>query len=129
MRHWKPLLAATILVSATFTSDVPIEAQIVTPQVVNTPDRYATLTDQLVNRLRATRTDQQDYITLIVNKVKAGELDTKLVIAVERYAMKRNPSFPFPFFERALRYEAAKRGIALPTVMEIASTAVPHPRR
>lgn len=96
-------------------------AQIVAPQVTVTPaDPTGLLKDQLINRLHATREDQRDYLNLVVEKVRAGELDAKLIVAVQRYAIKRHSSFPFPFFERALRFEAAKRGVALPTVDELA---------
>lgn len=96
-------------------------AQIVAPQVTITPaDPTGLLKDQLINRLHATREDQRDYLNLVVEKVRAGELDAKLIVAVQRYAIKRHSSFPFPFFERAIRFEAAKRGVALPTVDELA---------
>lgn len=87
-------------------------------------DRYATLQEQLVNRLRATREDQQAYINYVVEQVRLEKLETGLVIAIERYAMRRNGHYPFPFFERALRYESAKRGVNLPSVQHFNSTRV-----
>lgn len=96
-------------------------AQIVAPQITVTPtDPTGLLQDQLINRLHATREDQRDFLELVVEKVRRGELDAKLVVAVQRYAIKRHSSFPFPFFARAIRFEAAKRGVALPTVDELA---------
>jgi hypothetical protein len=96
-------------------------AQIVAPQASVTPgDPTGLLRDQLINRLHATREDQRDYLELVVRKVREGELEAKLVVAVQRYAIRRHDSFPFPFFERAMRYEAAKRRVALPTVDELA---------
>jgi hypothetical protein len=41
---------------------------------------------------------------------------------VESYAVRRNRYFPFPFFERAMQFEAAKRKIALPAVERFATT-------
>ena len=99
------------------------QAQITPPR--NFPaarDQYATLQEQLVNQLRATRHDQQAYIDYVLEQVRLEILDTSLVIAIERYAMRRNRQYPFPFFERALRYEAAKRGVVLPTVQHFASS-------
>jgi hypothetical protein len=49
----------------------------------------------------------------------------KLVVAIERYAIRRNPQFPFPFFERAMRIEAAKRGVTLPESRQFATTKSP----
>ena len=98
-------------------------AQITAPRSSSAQaDRYDNLQDQLVNRLRATRDDQQAYIDYLIKLLRKGRLETKLVVAIERYAMRRNRDYPFPFFERALRYEASKRGVALPPVENFAST-------
>lgn len=98
-------------------------AQITQPRVLSAaPDRTANLTEQLVNRLRAFDQEKQSYIAMVVKKVDQGKLDAKLVIAIQSYAIRRNQEYPFPFFERALRYEAGKRGVALPTVRQYAST-------
>lgn len=89
-------------------------AQITEPRILSSElDRFANLQEQLVNRLRATTPDQREYIELVVKKARMGTLDLKLIVAVERYALRRSPNFAFPFFERALRFEAAKREIAL----------------
>jgi len=44
------------------------------------------------------------------------------LIAIQRYAMRRNPQFPFPYFERAMRFEAEKVGIDLPPVQLLAGS-------
>jgi hypothetical protein len=82
----------------------------------------STLEEQLRFRLRATAEDQHEYIRIVVEKVRNKELETRLVLAVERYAMRRNRDFPFPYFERALKFEASKRGVFLPTVKQVASS-------
>ena len=110
----------------------PVQAQITAPRTLSAqPRRLATLEEQLTNRLRATTQEQRDYIKFVVNKVLVTkQLDAKLVVAIERYALRRNPHFPFPFFERALRYEANKRGVPMPTVQQFASTkTAPRIRR
>ncbi len=99
------------------------EDQITTPRVLSSEiDRYATLNEQLTNRLHATRDDQQAYIQYVVKLVEVGKIDVKLVVAIERYALRRNSHYAFPFFERALRYESAKRGVLLPKIQHFAST-------
>ncbi len=106
-----------------------LQAQITVPRTISAEiDRYATLEEQLTNRLKATREDQQNYIRLVVKKVRKGRLEARLVVAIERYALRRNPHYPFPFFERALRFEANKRGVPLPDLQQVASTkAAPRP--
>ena len=100
-----------------------VVGQITSPRVLSSSrSTSATLEEQLLNRLKATRDDQRAYIKHVVAMTTAGKLDRKLVIAVERYALRRNAKYPFPFFERALKYEAAKRRVQLPTVRNFAST-------
>lgn len=114
---WGVLLAGTLFAA-------PASAQI-------TPGRslsggtapVATLDEQLINRLRATTDAQADYIRLVVKLVDEKKLESRLVIAVERYALRRNPRYPFPYFERALRYESAKRGVELVPLRHYQSTA------
>lgn len=92
-------------------------AQIAIPSTVEQP--VATLADQLINRLRATTGEQQQFVRDVVGRTERGQLDPALVLAVQRYAIRRRSDFPFPFFERALRFEAAKRGVNIPAVRRI----------
>ncbi len=85
--------------------------------------RVATLEQRLINQLRATTEDRQAYVRIVVGLTQTGHLDEKLVVAVQRYAMGKNPVFPFPYFERAMRHEAGKRGIDLPPVQLLAGQA------
>jgi hypothetical protein len=117
------LLFGTTIALMSVAINSNVHAQI-TPRQVNTgaSGRAATLEEQLVNRLRATTVDQRAYIKAVATKVDEKKLDERLVFAVERYAIRRNRYFPFPFFQRAMRYEAAKRRVTLPSVQEVAST-------
>ena len=118
-----PARRMAILGLMTFGLLVPTQAQVTVPRTSSvTVDPYATLETQLRTRLRATRQDQIDYIKFVVKKVREGVLDIKLVVAIERYAIRRNAQYPFLYFERALRYEANKRGVVLPSVKQFAST-------
>lgn len=89
-----------------------LDAQVLPP----TLQPVATLQDQLVNRLRATTPERRAFIGEVLKKVDEGKLDRKLVLAVQRYAVRKNPQFPFPYFERAIRFLAEKRGVSLPQV-------------
>jgi hypothetical protein len=80
----------------------------------------ATLEDQLINRLRATTEDRQAYIRLVVAKVNTGDFERGRVLALERYAIKKNSMFPFPYFERVMRAEAERVGVYLPPVQLLA---------
>lgn len=121
------ILKLAVLVAALTVTPVVV-AQITSPRVLSSGRATsATLEEQLVNRLRATRDDQRAYVKHVVALTKAGKLERKLVVAVERYAIRRNSQYPFPFFERALKYEAAKRRVVLPAVKNFASTRLSAP--
>jgi len=81
------------------------------------------LEDQLINRLKATTEDRQAYIRLVVQRVDAGIIDKGRVLAFERYAIRKNPHFPFPVFERAMRAEANRLDIYLPPVKLLAGVS------
>ena len=105
------------------TLTTPLQAQIGGSTISSTnQNRVATLQKQLTNRLRATRTDQRAYINHIAKLVKQGRVERSLVVALERYALRRSPGYPFPFFERAMKYECGRRGVSLPPVKQFANT-------
>ena len=87
-----------------------------------TGNRVATLEEQLINQLRATTEDRKAYIRLVVQLVNSGQFEQRYLLAIERYAIRKNPQFPFPYFERAMRFEADKRGIELPPVQLLAGS-------
>lgn len=102
------------------------EAQITAPRNMTVKiDEHAKLKERLTNRLHATTLGQQAYINYVVAQVKAKKLEMRLVVAIERYAIRRNSHFPFLFFERALKNEANRRGVSLPSVQQFASSRVP----
>jgi acyl carrier protein phosphodiesterase len=115
------ILAVAVAVGA---SAPPAEAQITVPRTLSaTPDRFVTLEEQLINRLRATTEQQQAFVRYVVEQVRKERLERRLVLAIERYALKRNRFLPFNFFERALRFEASRRGVNLPPVQQFVTTA------
>ncbi|TWT79373.1 hypothetical protein CA13_07730 [Planctomycetes bacterium CA13] len=109
--------AAILCDSLTATAQIPTRTT-----AIAGPNRYATLEDQLVNRLHATTDQQRAYLHYIVKQVKLGKLDIKLVVAMERYALRRRPDFPMPFFERAMKAQADKIGLALPPIQSFLTT-------
>ncbi|MCG8648734.1 MAG: hypothetical protein MI861_02815 [Pirellulales bacterium] len=126
-RQFPCLLA--ILTFALLAQTESASAQVTAPRVLSaSPNRMATLEEQLTNRLRATSEQQKAFIRFLVKQVRDGRLDAKLVVAVERKALLRNRLFPFPFFERAIRFEASKRRVMLPPVQRFATTKRVAPR-
>lgn len=73
----------------------------------------ADLKEQLEKGLRATRPEQIEFIDKIVSLVAKEKLPRRIVNASFSWARKRRPSYPFPFFEQALRILAAREGIKI----------------
>ncbi len=71
------------------------------------------LEDQLINGLRVTTPGQRAFVQLVVLRVNQGRLPRAMVNLVYEWAIKRNPSVPFPYFQIALRILSRKRGISL----------------
>lgn len=119
-------IPAAVIAAALLAGHCPsAEAQITVRQPLSSvPDRVATLEEQLINRLRATTEQQQAFIRFVVDQVRKEKLERRLVLAVQRWALKRNRILPFNFFERALRFEAARRGVMLPAVRQFVTTGV-----
>ena len=102
------------------------EAQITAPRILSASEqRTAKLEEFLINRLRATTENQQAYVREIVRLVEEGKLELRIVLAMQRYSERRSPFFPLPFFERALKVEAGKRGVAVPMIKDVIATRRP----
>ncbi len=120
--RWVVFLAATCLSSLAGLSQVAYAqvSDVLTERP--TGSSVATLEQQLINQLRATTDDRKAYIRLVVQLVSDGQFEQRYLLAIERYAIRKNPQFPFPYFERAMRFEASKRGIELPPVQLLAGS-------
>lgn len=105
-----------------------VQAQIGIPTIQPTGSRTSSLQDVLVNNLRATLPEQKEFLRRVQLEVTRGTIDRKLVLAVMRYAQRRHSTFPFPFFERAMRFQASKQGVDLPNMFQILSTRSPTSR-
>jgi hypothetical protein len=72
------------------------------------------LEDQLRFGLRATQQSQFDYISTVVASVESGQTPRAMVNIVYRWAVKRNPIVPLPYFQFAMRELSRRRGVTLP---------------
>ena len=115
-------VSCLLFVSSTIASNC--QAQLTDPRIESaTESRTATLEEILINQLRATTDDRKVFLRLIVQLVDSGQFEQVQVIAISRWAIRKNPRFPFPYFERAMRFEAEKRDIELPPVQLLAGSA------
>lgn len=71
------------------------------------------LEDQLRYGLRCSRSGQVQYVSAVAAAVDEGRLPRGMVNLVYRWAIEKNPSVPFPYFQYALEALAARRGIQI----------------
>lgn len=74
----------------------------------------APLTDQLTKGLRAITPEQKQFVVVIVTYVDQGIIPRAMVNLVYRWALERNATVPFPYFEYAMRTLSKRRGVTLP---------------
>lgn len=74
------------------------------------------LKQQLEKGLKARRPEEFQFVDLVVTMVGNDTLPLDLVKSTFIWARKKalTTRYPFPYFERALRVRAAKRGIKIP---------------
>lgn len=75
--------------------------------------RIADLQDQLEGGLKARLPNEFAFINRVVQAVKDRELSLAEVKSIFQWARRKNNKVPFPYFERAMRIVAAKKGVAL----------------
>jgi hypothetical protein len=72
------------------------------------------LESQLVSGLRLTSAGQKQYIATVLSQVQAQRIPRSMVNVVYRWALERNPRYPFPYFRIAMNTLASRRGVSLP---------------
>ena len=75
--------------------------------------RVADLQDQLENGLKARLPNEFAFIDVVVQRVEARQLTSGEVKSVFQWARRKNKHTPFPYFQRAMRIIAARKGVDL----------------
>ena len=86
---------------------------------INSAERLSTqhvasLEDQLNKGLRAATPEQRAFVQLVVAYVEQGKIPRAMVNLVYKWALERNDSIPFPYFEYAMRVLSKRRGVIFP---------------
>ena len=90
------------------------EAETISPSPVAV--EVGDLKQQLEKGLRARRPEEFKFVELVVKMVANDTLPLPMVKGTFLWARKKamTTRYPFPYFERALRVRAAKKGIKIP---------------
>jgi hypothetical protein len=114
-------VAAAIVVLAITKTTTAQSTTNATPATPSVEKGQVRLEDQLVVGLRATRADQRIFLRKVAEFVEKGNFDHARVLAIFEWARQRNDRFPFPYFERAMRFDSKRANVTLPSVQLIAT--------
>lgn len=99
------------LVVVTISLVAPLGEQ---PALVSTvAAQEPTLQTTLETGLKCRKDAEFEFVGLVVEKVQAGELPRDLMIGTMRWAQKKKPEFPFPYFQFAVQKQAKALGVSL----------------
>jgi hypothetical protein len=73
----------------------------------------ASLEERLKSGLKCRRQEEFAFVALVAEKARTGELPEALLLQTMRWAIKRNPKFPFFYFQFAVTKQADALGVAL----------------
>ena len=71
------------------------------------------LREQLIKGLKVTRPQEEAFVDHVVLLVGKGKLPVSLVYAAFRWARRRRPDYPFPYFTSAIRALAKRNKIEI----------------
>jgi hypothetical protein len=111
MRHL--LLAASVagMLSAA-TLEIQARADDVAPATED-GKTAVTLESRLTTGLKARRPEDVEFVERVAEMVRTGQLPAKVVDSTFLWAIRRRQSYPFPAFQKALRIQADRLGIAI----------------
>lgn len=66
--------------------------------------------------LKTRLNEEKAFVTLVMEKVRAGEIPEKMVETSYKWVLNKHPdtNYPFVYFERVLRIQGDKAGIDIP---------------
>ena len=112
MRFWKHVLVLVALETAAISPFFVLAPQ-ANSQTVTTNRQSRDLRQRLESGLRPRTPAEFAFIKRVVKMVEQGKLPRRIVDVTFNWARKKFRRYRFPYFYRALRIEAAKRGIVV----------------
>ena len=77
------------------------------------PNKEATLEDRLNAGLKCRRPEEFSFIGIVSQRVRTGQIPEPLVLQTLQWSVKKNPKFPFFYFQFAVKKQAAALGVNL----------------
>ena len=77
------------------------------------PKEQATLEDRLNSGLKCRRSEEFSFVGTVSQRVKTGKIPEALVLQTMQWSLRKNPRFPFFYFQFAVKKQAAALGVSL----------------
>jgi hypothetical protein len=77
------------------------------------PKEQASLEDRLNSGLKCRRQDEFAFVGQVAQRVQTGQIPEPLVLQTMQWSVKKNPRFPFFYFQFAVKKQAAALGVSL----------------
>lgn len=72
-----------------------------------------TLEDRLKSGLKCRRQEEFAFVGLVAQRVQTGQIPEALVLQTMQWSLKKNPKFPFFYFQFAVKKQADALGVSL----------------
>jgi hypothetical protein len=73
----------------------------------------ATLEDRLNSGLKSRRQEEFNFVAVVSQRVRTGQIPEALVLQTMQWSLKKNPKFPFFYFQFAVKKQADALGVSL----------------
>lgn len=77
------------------------------------PKEQASLEDRLNSGLKCRQQNEFAFVGQVAQRVKTGQIPEPLVLQTMQWSVKKNPRFPFFYFQFAVKKQAAALGVSL----------------
>ena len=103
-RHWIAKLAAAAIACTLWPWRRMLGAE---------TKEQATLEDRLNSGLKSRRPDEFSFVAIVAQRVRTGKIPEALVLQTMQWSLKKNPKFPFYYFQFAVKKQASALGVSL----------------
>jgi hypothetical protein len=75
--------------------------------------QQASLEDRLKSGLKCRRQEEFAFVGQVAQRVRTGQIPEALVLQTMQWSLKKNPKFPFYYFQFAVKKQADALGVSL----------------
>jgi hypothetical protein len=82
-------------------------------RLLSAEGKLPSLEDRLNSGLKCRRQDEFAFVGQVAQRVQTGKIPEALVLQTMQWSLKKNPRFPFFYFQFAVKKQASALGVTL----------------